>query len=171
MHTLTLPPLCRGDNGMEVLLLVLALLCRYPANVFLIRGNHESGMMTLRDGFAAECRQRYNDQLYFLALEVFDLIPLAATIGGNNDIFAVHGGLTPQVTKLEDIAAIKRPVKVKHGTIVADLLWGDPTHDSDTPGALGSLDDSLSGLPLQTPKPLCIHTPTSTAVQQPDVTA
>lgn len=111
---------------MEVLLLVLALACRHPTRVFLLRGNHESALMTRTYGFLEECRTRYCTPLYTRALQLFNLLPLAAVI--SNDIFAVHGGLTPGL-RVSDIEAVVRPVLMEAGSLALALTWSDPTLD------------------------------------------
>ena len=123
---------CRGANGVEVLLLVLALACRHPRHVFLLRGNHESALMTRTYGFLYECRHRYSTHVYAGALKVFELLPLAAIIG--TDVFAVHGGLAPGLTPAA-IEAVARPVRMVAGTLALALVWGDPTCDPALPGA------------------------------------
>ena len=80
---------------METLLLPLALMCLYPRNVFVLRGNHECFVMSQIYGFLGECRCRYSTHIFAAACKVFDCMPLAAIIG--SDVFAVHGGLSPQV--------------------------------------------------------------------------
>jgi Calcineurin-like phosphoesterase len=121
-----------------VLLLALALACRWPSHVFLLRGNHECAAMTRRDGFALECWTRYNADVYAHAVAVFDVMPLAAVVGERT--LAVHGGLSPLAGTLDGIARVERPVVVQRGSLVADLLWGDPTIEADVIGAARALE-------------------------------
>lgn len=57
-------------------------------------------------------------------------MPLAALI--NDCILCVHGGIGSQLTTINEIATIPRPIKVSHEPksnierIVYDLLWSDP---------------------------------------------
>ena len=51
----------RGPNSLEVICLLFALKCRFPSNVFLLRGNHESPEMTESFGFAYEVEEKLKD--------------------------------------------------------------------------------------------------------------
>lgn len=115
----------RGANGMEVLLLVLALKCLHPRHVTVLRGNHETAMMTRIYGFMRECLTRYSIHMYTDAVKVFNVMPLAAVFAGR--VFLVHGGLSPQLQTLADIEAVQRPAVVVPETLIADLLWSDPS--------------------------------------------
>lgn len=54
---------------------------------------------------------------------VFDVLPLGALI--EEKIFAVHGGLGPNVNHVNDIVDIKRPVSAFTNPLVYDLLFSD----------------------------------------------
>lgn len=49
----------RGAWGVEVLALLMAYKWLLPHNVFLVRGNHESNIITQVYGFAAELKAKY----------------------------------------------------------------------------------------------------------------
>lgn len=49
----------RGAWGVEVLALLMAYKWLLPHNVYLIRGNHESNIITQMYGFAAELKAKY----------------------------------------------------------------------------------------------------------------
>jgi len=57
-------------------------------------------------------------------VELFDYLPLAATING--EVFCVHGGLSPQINSLDDIRCLDRKQEVPHEGAMCDLLWSDP---------------------------------------------
>ena len=119
----------RGPNSLEVICLLFALKCRFPSNVFLLRGNHESPEMTESFGFAYEVVEKLKDDEqanYVLSkfYEAFDCLPIAALI--SNKIFCVHGGLSPKLKSIEDILSIERPTDIPEEGILADLLWSDP---------------------------------------------
>merc|ERR1739848_101919 len=113
---------------MGTFLLLLALKVRYPDRIFLLRGNHESRQITQQYGFYKECLEKYGEiDVWRACTDLFDYLPLAATI--NNSIFAVHGGLSPNIKSLEDIANIDRVIEVPSEGPMCDLLWSDPSED------------------------------------------
>ena len=60
---------------------------------------------------------------------VSDCLPVAAIIGGR--ILCLHGGISPQLRRLQDINAIQRPTPLDHedGGLLTDLVWSDPSAD------------------------------------------
>lgn len=119
----------RGTHSVEVVTLLLALLCKYPDQVFLLRGNHEFSQVNLLYGFYEEVFMTYQGTDVWESFhKAFAWLPFAAVVG--DKIFCVHGGLSPKVTSLAQIADIKRPVYAyENGSIVSDLVWSDP-HDN-----------------------------------------
>ena len=115
----------RGERSLEVTCLLFAMKLRFPSNVFLLRGNHESPEMTQVFGFAEECARKLDIQILNNFLEVFDSLPLAALVGGK--VFCVHGGLSPSLNNLWAINDITRPCTVPEEGMIADLLWSDPS--------------------------------------------
>jgi len=68
-----------------------------------------------------------NFKLIFLpfgSCEIFDYLSLSATV--DDQIFCVHGGLSPTVTTLDQIRTIDRKQEVPHEGAMCDLLWSDP---------------------------------------------
>jgi serine/threonine-protein phosphatase with EF-hand domain len=49
----------RGQNSVEVIVLLMTALILYPSSVFLNRGNHEDIMVTVRYGFQNEVNKKY----------------------------------------------------------------------------------------------------------------
>jgi serine/threonine-protein phosphatase PP1 catalytic subunit len=127
----------RGDQSLEVICLLLAMKLRYPSNVYLLRGNHESPEMTESFGFLDECIAKLDSDLYPLFLSVFCCLPIAAVI--NECVFCVHGGLSPLINSIDEIRAIDRPADIPEDGLLADLLWSDPcpTTDDWGPNARG----------------------------------
>jgi serine/threonine-protein phosphatase PP1 catalytic subunit len=117
----------RGDQSVEVILLLFALKVRYPAFIYLLRGNHESPEMTEMFGFADECRRKLSRPMWETFLRVFDCLPIAAVVTGG--YFCIHGGISPHLQSLDDIAAIRRPIAIPEEGLLADLLWSDPNSD------------------------------------------
>lgn len=92
----------RGNNSVETFLLLLALKVRYPSRMALLRGNHESRQITQVYGFYDECLRKYGtSNVWKYCTEVFDLLVLGAVI--DNQIFCVHGGLSPSITSLDEV--------------------------------------------------------------------
>lgn len=119
----------RGPNSLEVICLLYALKCAFPTKIYLLRGNHESPEMAESFGFAEEVETKINDDeisdsIITAFYDTFDCLPISAMIDDN--IFCVHGGLSPDLDRIEDLLKIKRPLPVPEKGIVADLLWSDP---------------------------------------------
>jgi serine/threonine-protein phosphatase 2A catalytic subunit len=56
--------------------------------------------------------------------DLFDYLPLAAIV--ENRIFCLHGGLSPDLLKLDDIRGLNRKQEVPHSGPISDMLWSDP---------------------------------------------
>lgn len=91
-----------------------------------MRGNHESREITQIYGFYDECRRRYGyvGTVWQAYCEAFDYLPLAAVIDGR--VMAVHGGLSPQISRIDEIGLLARAQEVPPEGPMSDLLWSDP---------------------------------------------
>ena len=115
----------RGFYSVETFLLLLALKVRYPDRMYLIRGNHECRQIAQVYGFYDECLRKYGSvNVWRYCTDVFDYLSLSALI--DNKIFCVHGGLSPNITTIDQIRAIDRKQEVPHEGAMCDLLWSDP---------------------------------------------
>ena len=115
----------RGFYSVETFLLLLALKVRYPDRMFLIRGNHECRQITQVYGFYDECLRKYGSvNVWRYCTDVFDYLSLSAMIDGR--ALCVHGGLSPNITTIDEIRAIDRKREVPHEGPMCDLLWSDP---------------------------------------------
>ena len=114
----------RGCNSVCTLTMLLALKCRYPKNIFLLRGNHETRDISQLYGFFEECLQFYNQELWYRFNDVFCYLPIAAVI--SERIFCVHGGLSKDMTSLDMIKDLQRPLEIPEEGFITDLLWADP---------------------------------------------
>ena len=56
--------------------------------------------------------------------DLFDYLPLTAVV--ENQIFCLHGGLSPSLDTLNQIKQIERICDVPHEGPMCDLLWSDP---------------------------------------------
>ena len=87
-----------------MLCLLLAYKVKYPDKIYLLRGNHECMQINRMYGFYDECKRRYSLPLWRNFLELFNHLPICALI--DDRIICMHGGLSPKLTKLEDIGKI-----------------------------------------------------------------
>ncbi|XP_050731187.1 serine/threonine-protein phosphatase with EF-hands 2-like isoform X2 [Eriocheir sinensis] len=99
----------RGRKSMEVLLLLLALVIVFPAEVYLNRGNHEDMVMNARYGFCKEVSRKYKGphgpRILRLLEEVYRWLPLATVI--DHKVMVVHGGISLD-TDLRSLATADR---------------------------------------------------------------
>jgi serine/threonine-protein phosphatase PP1 catalytic subunit len=114
----------RGKQSLETVCLLLAYKIKYPENFFLLRGNHESASINRIYGFYDECKRRYNIKLWKTFTDCFNCLPIAAII--DDKILCMHGGLSPELTNMEQVRRIMRPTDVPDAGLLCDLLWSDP---------------------------------------------
>jgi len=122
----------RGKNSIETVTLLLSLKAKYPENFFILRGNHECASINRLYGFFDECKRRYNIKLWKSFGDVFNFMPVCALI--DDRILCMHGGLSPELTSLEQIRQLPRPVDVPDSGLLCDLLWSDPSLEVSTWG-------------------------------------
>jgi len=127
----------RGKQSIETVCLLFAYKIKYPENFFLLRGNHECSTINRIYGFYDECKRRYNLKMWKMFNECFTYLPLAAII--DEKIFCCHGGLSPELTSMDQVRAVERPCDVPEKGLVCDLLWSDP--DKDTRGGKWGAND------------------------------
>ena len=68
---------------MEIALLLYAMKLNYPKKVYIIRGNHESRVMTTHFTFRDETLYKYDEEVYDALIDSFETMPLACTIVTN----------------------------------------------------------------------------------------
>lgn len=99
----------------------MALKIKYSDHIFMLRGNHEDEQVNRFLGFGQECRDRLGEDInqpgsVFKTINAFfENLPLAAVISDNkgaNKVFCCHGGIGANALKVDDIKALKRPLKV-----------------------------------------------------------
>lgn len=79
---------------------MLALKVKYPSNLTLLRGNHESRATTKDYGFYDEVLQKYGDiEAYNIIMDALDYLPIAAIV--ENKFLCMHGGLSPSITSVD----------------------------------------------------------------------
>ncbi|NXF09534.1 PPE1 phosphatase, partial [Smithornis capensis] len=141
----------RGENSMEILLILFAFFLLYPNDLHLNRGNHEDYIMNLRYGFTKEVLRKYKDhskQILFLLRDIFSWLPLATII--DSKVLVLHGGISDttdlnflkklQRNKLKSLLRPPKSVKGKEdqkedifttskqsiSQQILDILWSDP---------------------------------------------
>ncbi|XP_059297661.1 serine/threonine-protein phosphatase PP1 isozyme 1 isoform X2 [Lycium barbarum] len=117
----------RGKQSLETICLLLAYKIKYPENFFLLRGNHECASINRIYGFYDECKRRFNVKLWKCFTECFNCLPVAALI--DEKILCMHGGLSPELTNLDQIRNLPRPTDVPDSGLLCDLLWSDPSRE------------------------------------------
>jgi serine/threonine-protein phosphatase 2B catalytic subunit len=78
----------------------------FPKNVVILRGNHESRNMTENFTFREECITLFDEEIYNMLMDLFDNMPISAIVDGK--YFAIHGEISPDLSKLEQIDKISR---------------------------------------------------------------
>lgn len=116
----------RGMFSVETITLLICLKLRYPSRINLIRGNHELRQITQNYGFYTECHRKYgaDSRVWQYFTDMFDYLILSVVI--NNEIFCVHGGLSPNVHHIDQIKLVDRYREIPHEGAMADLVWLDP---------------------------------------------
>ena len=114
----------RGCFSTEVVFYLYALKLVYPNSFYMLRGNHECRQLTAFFNFKDECLYKYSIELYDIIMSSFDNLPLAALV--NKSFFCVHGGLSPEISTLDDIRAMDRYMEIPREGPMCDLLWSDP---------------------------------------------
>jgi serine/threonine-protein phosphatase 2A catalytic subunit len=115
----------RGYYSVETVSLLVALKVRYPHRIGILRGNHESRQITQVYGFYDECMRKYaSPAVWTYFTDLFDYLPLTGLV--QNQIFCLHGGLSPNIESLDIIRAMDRVQEVPHDGPMCDLLWSDP---------------------------------------------
>jgi protein phosphatase len=128
----------RGENSIEVLLILYALKVLFPNHLYLLRGNHELKSICHKYGFREECCAFFSTKKpYTRFCRSFCEMPIAAVL--NERVFCVHGGLSPAIEFLSDIPMlIEKPLTDVAGSPAGHLLWSDPSKDCTgfTPSAI-----------------------------------
>ena len=115
----------RGKQSLETICLLLSYKIKYPNDIFLLRGNHECANVNKIYGFYDECKRRLSVKIWKSFCTLFTYLPLTGLI--DNKILCMHGGISRELIKVEQLKAIKRPTEVPEHGLICDLLWSDPS--------------------------------------------
>jgi len=122
----------RGKNSIECIALLFSYKVKFPENFFLLRGNHECANINKLYGFFDECKRRYSVKIWKSFGDAFNYMPVCALLADR--IVCMHGGLSPELTSLDQIRQLSRPAEVPDNGLLCDLLWSDPSPDAATWG-------------------------------------
>lgn len=116
----------RGGFSFEIVITLFTLLCKFPSNIILLRGNHEFPNVYNCVSLQEEINQLYqNNSLFSLIHGVFAWLPLATLI--SDKYLCLHGGIGPDFTKVSDIENIPYPIyDYDDNKVIIDILWSDP---------------------------------------------
>ena len=120
----------RGYFSLETFCYLSCLKLKYPNKIILLRGNHECRAVNKPYGLYDECLGRYGHSGIWKATnEVFDLLPIAAIV--SEEIFCIHGGLSPDLNLIEEIPLYKRDQELPSNGVLCDLCWSDPNENNE----------------------------------------
>ncbi|KJH41813.1 phosphoprotein phosphatase 1 [Dictyocaulus viviparus] len=115
----------RGRQNIETICLMFCYRIKYPESHFMLRGNHECPAINRVYGFYEECNRRYkSSRLWASFQDTFNWMPLCGFIAGR--ILCMHGGLSPQLTAIDQLRNLPRPQDPPNPSMGIDLLWADP---------------------------------------------
>ncbi|GAB5357360.1 hypothetical protein AAMO2058_000368000 [Amorphochlora amoebiformis] len=122
----------RGANSVLVVTLLAALKVRYPDCITMLRGNHECRQISQAYGFRSECNSKFQslyenagDDVWKFFTDMFDYLPIGALI--DSTILAIHAGLSPAISKLDQIRVMERFSEISKSNALQDLMWSDPS--------------------------------------------
>jgi len=119
----------RGPHGVEIMLVLYAILLANPMAIYLNRGNHEQRHMNERYSFMEEVMTQYSSIEFELFVATFKYLPLVTII--NNSAVVLHGGIPPyldfDIRTMTDLAFIDPNESNEDYAETFDyILWSDP---------------------------------------------
>ncbi len=132
----------RGNYSAEVYYVILNLKLAFPGQIVLLRGNHEApkDLLGYPHDLPIHFKNRFGegwDAAYEKTRALWDYLYNAVYV--EHRYLMVHGGISPQISNLQDIAQAQS----NHGAVLEDLLWSDPEENmqgiSSSPRGAGKL--------------------------------
>jgi hypothetical protein len=124
----------RGSYGVEVLYTLFRLKLASPAQVHMVRGNHEDIDLVARYGFLNELKGKYGaDGKVTKLMRAYDLLPVVLYVGTGADFLQMnHGGMEPGY---DPRALLTAPAKTRY-QLLGTLK--QKTFAEERPGWLGN---------------------------------
>lgn len=120
----------RGPFSIECLTLILVLKVLYPDYIHVIRGNHEFESVSTFGGFFEQINSLYHrSNLFAQMMSTFNQMPLSAKIG---PMLCLHGGISPDLSSLDQIKSLQRPIQAYSDPLVCSILWSDPSQETQS---------------------------------------
>ena len=118
----------RGAYSAEVYYVILRIKLAYPEHVILLLGNHEGpeDLMASPHDLPRQFQARFRREgttAYIKIRELFTHLHNAVYV--QERYLMVHGGLSPKITSLQDLAEAQ--IMHPKEKILEDLLWSDPS--------------------------------------------
>jgi len=116
----------RGDKPAEVYYTILKLKLAFPKQVILLRGNHEGPkhLMASPHDLPFRFQERFRENwitIYKKTTALWNYLYNAVFV--DDLLLMVHGGLSPEISSLQDIAEASEG---HNESLMEDLLWNDP---------------------------------------------
>ena len=117
----------RGEHSVEVYYTILKLKLRFPAQVVLMRGNHEGpeGLMASPHDLPWEFQTKFGEnwrEAYSKIRSLWTCLYTAVLV--ENHCLMVHGGLPPNLKTIEELAYAHETYPKQN--FLEDILWSDP---------------------------------------------
>ncbi len=133
----------RGEKSTEIYYFILKLKLTYPKQVVLLRGNHEAPQDLLGEphDLPYQFQRRFGEdwQTTYAKIREFHTC-LYNALYVPNCYLMVHGGLSPEISSVQDIAEAQEN---QNEALLEDLLWSDPAEAlpgvSFSPRSIGKL--------------------------------
>ena len=116
-----------GEFSTATLIMVYILKILFPQDVYIIRGLQEFSKHCMSNGFKDELDIFYKGcDFYNPFLRSFSVLPVVAIV--NNDAFCVSGGIGREMSSIEVLEQIKRPLEALNTKLHIELFNSDPTN-------------------------------------------